>query len=41
MMKHLLGLDHVVIKVRDLSAAADAWKRLGFTLSTWAPATTH
>jgi hypothetical protein len=38
MMKHLLGLDHVVIKVRDLSAAADAWRRLGFTLS---PRGTH
>ncbi len=38
MMKHLLGLDHVVIMVRDLSAAAQAWKRLGFTLS---PPGTH
>jgi catechol 2,3-dioxygenase-like lactoylglutathione lyase family enzyme len=38
MMKHLLGLDHVVIMVRDLSAAGEAWKRLGFTLS---PPGTH
>ena len=32
-MKHLSGLDHVVIMVRDLDAAAVAWGRLGFTLS--------
>ncbi|HLN10973.1 MAG TPA: VOC family protein [Xanthobacteraceae bacterium] len=32
-MKHLLGLDHVVVLVRDLDAAADRWRRLGFTLS--------
>jgi len=38
MMKHLSGLDHVVIMVRDLDAAADAWRRLGFTLS---PRGTH
>src|SRR5207237_189688 len=37
-MKHLLGLDHVVITVRSLDAAADAWRQLGFTLS---PRGTH
>jgi catechol 2,3-dioxygenase-like lactoylglutathione lyase family enzyme len=38
MMKHLLGLDHVMILVRDLDRAAEAWRRLGFTLS---PRGTH
>ena len=38
MMKHLLGLDHVVVLVRDLDAAAQTWRRLGFTLS---PRGTH
>jgi catechol 2,3-dioxygenase-like lactoylglutathione lyase family enzyme len=38
MMKHLLGLDHVMVVVRDLDAAAKAWQRLGFTLS---PRGTH
>lgn len=38
MMTHLNGLDHVVVMVRSLDAAATAWKRLGFTLS---PRGTH
>jgi hypothetical protein len=38
MMKHLLGLDHVVVLARDLDRAAEAWRRLGFTLS---PRGTH
>jgi len=33
MMKHLLGLDHVMVLVRDLDAAAQTWRRLGFTVS--------
>jgi len=33
MLKEVVGLDHVVIAVRDLERAADAWRRLGFTLS--------
>jgi hypothetical protein len=37
-MKHLLGLDHVVIMVRSLDAAGDTWRQLGFTLS---PRGTH
>lgn len=37
-LKHILGLDHVVVAVRDLDAAAAAWQRLGFTLS---PRGTH
>lgn len=32
-LRHLAGLDHVVIAVRDLAAAAAEWRALGFTLS--------
>ncbi len=32
-LKHLIGLDHAVVAVRDLDAASAAWKRLGFTVS--------
>ncbi|HEX8665290.1 MAG TPA: VOC family protein [Beijerinckiaceae bacterium] len=32
-LKHVVGLDHVVILVRDLDAAAENWRRLGFTLA--------
>lgn len=38
MMNHLAGLDHIVVLVRDLAAAADNWARLGFTVS---PRGTH
>jgi len=31
--RHLRGLDHLVVAVRDLEAAADRWHRLGFTLT--------
>jgi catechol 2,3-dioxygenase-like lactoylglutathione lyase family enzyme len=37
-LKHILGLDHVVINVRDLDASAQTWKKLGFTVS---PRGTH
>ncbi|WP_315835693.1 VOC family protein [Bradyrhizobium prioriisuperbiae] len=37
-LKHLIGLDHAVVAVRDLDAAGAAWKRLGFTIS---PRGTH
>ena len=37
-LKHIVGLDHVVVAVRDLDAAAAAWNRIGFTLS---PRGTH
>ncbi len=37
-LKHILGLDHVVVAVRNLDAAAAAWKALGFTVS---PRGTH
>ena len=37
-LKHILGVDHVVVTVRDLDAAAAQWRRLGFTLS---PRGTH
>ncbi|MBD0272521.1 MAG: VOC family protein, partial [Acetobacteraceae bacterium] len=33
MLPTIDGLDHVVIAVRDLQAAADAWGQLGFTVS--------
>lgn len=37
-LKHLIGLDHAVVAVRDLDSAAAGWKRLGFTVS---PRGTH
>lgn len=37
-LRHVIGLDHVVIAVRDLDAAAAAWRALGFTVS---PRGTH
>ena len=33
MLPTIDGLDHVVIAVRDLQAAAGEWARLGFTVS--------
>lgn len=38
MLASLEGLDHVVVMVHDLDAAADRWRALGFTLS---PRGTH
>ncbi|HOA92985.1 MAG TPA: VOC family protein [Quisquiliibacterium sp.] len=38
MLRHVAGLDHLVIAVHDLERAARAWRRLGFTLS---PPGTH
>jgi catechol 2,3-dioxygenase-like lactoylglutathione lyase family enzyme len=32
-LKNVIGIDHVVIMVRDLNEAAENWKRLGFTVS--------
>ncbi len=32
-LKSVIGVDHVVVAVRDLDAAAKTWSRLGFTLS--------
>lgn len=37
-LKHVLGLDHVVVTVRDLDASAALWRGLGFTVS---PRGTH
>jgi catechol 2,3-dioxygenase-like lactoylglutathione lyase family enzyme len=37
-LKHVVGIDHVVVMVEDLDAAANNWKRLGFTVS---PRGTH
>jgi catechol 2,3-dioxygenase-like lactoylglutathione lyase family enzyme len=33
MAQHILGIDHCVILVPDLDAAAASWQRLGFTVS--------
>jgi hypothetical protein len=38
MIPTVVGLDHLVVAVRDLDAAAEAWRALGFTLS---PRGTH
>ena len=37
-LQHVIGLDHVVVSVRDLDTAAAAWRALGFTVS---PRGTH
>jgi catechol 2,3-dioxygenase-like lactoylglutathione lyase family enzyme len=37
-LKHVLGVDHAVITVRDLDASAQLWRELGFTVS---PRGTH
>ena len=34
MRKHILGVDHAVVVVRDLERAEDTWSRLGFTLTS-------
>lgn len=33
MRRHVLGIDHAVIVVRDLDRAEDTWSRMGFTLT--------
>lgn len=38
MREYFIGVDHVVVMVRDLDAAAETWRRAGFTLS---PRGTH
>lgn len=37
-LKHIIGVDHVVVAVRDLDTAAATWTNLGFTVS---PRGTH
>ena len=37
-IKSIVGIDHAVVAVKDLDAAAESWKRLGFTIS---PRGTH
>jgi glyoxalase-like protein len=37
-LKNIIGIDHAVVVVKDLDAAAENWKRLGFTVS---PRGTH
>lgn len=33
MANHITGIDHVLVGVRDLEAAAETWRRLGFAVS--------
>ena len=37
-LKNVVGIDHVVLMVKELDKAAENWKRLGFTVS---PRGTH
>ena len=37
-LKNIIGIDHAVVTVKDLDAAAQGWKKLGFTIS---PRGTH
>ena len=37
-LKNIIGIDHAVVAVKDLDAAAAGWKKLGFTIS---PRGTH
>jgi catechol 2,3-dioxygenase-like lactoylglutathione lyase family enzyme len=37
-LKNVIGIDHVVVMVKDLDQAAERWKQLGFTVS---PRGTH
>jgi Glyoxalase-like domain len=37
-LKNVIGIDHAVVVVKELDAAAETWKQLGFTLS---PRGTH
>ena len=37
-LQNVIGIDHVVVMVRDLDRAAEGWKQLGFTVS---PRGTH
>ena len=37
-LKNVIGIDHAVVVVKELDAAAETWRRLGFTLS---PRGTH
>jgi hypothetical protein len=32
-LKDIVGVDHVVVQVRDLDESAATWRRLGFTIS--------
>lgn len=37
-LQHVVGVDHVMVTVRDLDASAETWRQLGFTVS---PRGTH
>src|SRR6516164_3192925 len=40
-LKNVIGIDHAVVVVKELDAAAETWKRLGFTLSPRGTHSTH
>jgi len=40
-LKHIFGLDHVFLAVRNLEAAAAGWRRLGFTVSPYGAHSAH
>jgi hypothetical protein len=40
-LKHIFGLDHVFLAVRNLETAAAGWRRLGFTVSPYGAHSAH
>jgi hypothetical protein len=40
-LKHIFGLDHVLVAVHDLEAAAAGWRALGFTVSPYGLHSAH
>lgn len=40
-LKNVVGIDHVVVMVKELDRAAENWKRLGFTVSPRGTHSTH
>jgi hypothetical protein len=40
-LKNVIGIDHAVVMVKNLDAAAENWKRLGFTVSPRGTHSTH
>jgi hypothetical protein len=40
-LKHIFGLDHVLVAVRNLETAAAGWHRLGFTVSPYGAHSAH
>jgi hypothetical protein len=40
-LKHIFGLDHVLVAVRNLETAAAGWRQLGFTVSPYGAHSAH